>query len=121
MGTSRYKSLHTKVAFVTAHILFVNVCLLAADEQDQFEFFEKRIRPVLIQSCYECHSSQADEPGGGLRLDSRAGVLAGGESGVVVVPGKPAESLLISALHYDALEMPPRNPLPAEVVADFEQ
>ena len=121
MGTSRHKSLHTMVAFVTVHILFVNVCLLAADEQNQFEFFEKRIRPVLIQSCYECHSSQADEPGGGLRLDSRAGVLAGGESGVIVVPGKPAESLLISALHYDALEMPPRNRLPAEVVADFEQ
>lgn len=90
-----------------------------ADERDKVEFFEKRIRPVLIQSCYECHSAQTAEPMGGLRLDSRAGLLAGGESGPAVAPGKPAESLLIDAIRYESLEMPPKNRLPDEVIADF--
>ena len=90
--------------------------LTATDRQ----FFETRIRPVLVQHCYECHAADAEELAAGLRLDHREGMLAGGQSGTVVVPGDPDASLLIQALRYDGLEMPPEQPLPATVVADFE-
>ncbi|MBI5761080.1 MAG: PSD1 domain-containing protein [Planctomycetales bacterium] len=85
------------------------------------EFFEKRIRPVLVRHCYECHSAAAKKPKGGLRLDSRAAVRTGGDSGPAVVPGKPDESLLIDALRHDALVMPPPpgKKLPDAVIADF--
>ncbi|MBW3539448.1 MAG: PSD1 and planctomycete cytochrome C domain-containing protein [Planctomycetes bacterium] len=91
----------------------------AADRRAALEFFEKRIRPVLVQSCYECHSAKTATPKGGLRLDSRQGVLTGGDSGASIVPGKPAESLLIEALRYESLQMPPKAQLPQETIADF--
>ena len=74
-------------------------------------FFETHIRPVLIKSCYECHSSKAKELKAGLALDGRAALLKGGDSGAVVVPGKPEESLLIASLRYDDpdLQMPPEK------------
>jgi hypothetical protein len=83
-------------------------------------FFEKRIRPVLVEKCYSCHSAQAEELKAGLHLDSRAGILDGGDSGPAAVPGKPADSLIIQALHYDGYEMPPTGKLPDPVLADFE-
>ena len=86
---------------------------------EQLDFFERRIRPVLVERCYPCHSSQADILQGGLLLDSAAGALKGGDSGPAVVPGKPDESLLIQALRYESFEMPPDGKLPAAVVADF--
>ncbi len=55
---------------------------------EQIEFFEKKIRPVLVASCYECHSAKAKKVQGSLLLDSRAGLLRGGDSGPAVVPGK---------------------------------
>jgi hypothetical protein len=84
-------------------------------------FFEQKIRPILAQHCYECHSSQAKKLRGGLRLDNRAGPLKGGNSGPAVVPGKPDDSLLIQALRYDGLTMPPKGRLPDQVIADFER
>src|SRR5688572_3278436 len=84
------------------------------------EFFEKKIRPVLVARCYECHSEAAKELKGKLHLDSRAGLLAGGESGVAVVPGNVEGSLIIQALRYQGTEMPPKGKLPAEAIADFE-
>ena len=84
-------------------------------------FFETRIRPVLVEKCYSCHSSQAEELQAGLFLDSREGLLRGGDSGPAVVAGRPRESLLIQALNYEAYEMPPSGKLPATVVADFER
>ena len=90
--------------------------LSAAD----LEFFETKIRPVLVEKCYSCHSSKAEILKGGLRLDSRAGLLAGGDSGTIVVPREPSASLLIQALKYEALEMPPSGKLPDDVIADFE-
>lgn len=85
------------------------------------EFFEKRIRPAFIENCYDCHGPEADEPGGGLRLDSRAGWQAGGISGPAIVPGKPEESLLIKAIRRQEKDsaMPPETALPASVVNDF--
>lgn len=74
-------------------------------------FFEMHIRPLLIERCLKCHGEDAQK--GGLRLDSREAVLAGGESGPAVTPGKPGESLLIEAINHATLEMPPDGKLPA--------
>ena len=86
----------------------------------QLEFFEARIRPVLIKSCYECHAADSKTVQGGLLLDSKAATLRGGDSGAAVVPGHPEDSLLLSALKYDSFEMPPQQRLPDHVIADFE-
>jgi hypothetical protein len=87
------------------------------------EFFEKKIRPVLASNCYGCHSSKLKTPMGGLALDTKAGLLKGGDSGPAIVPGKPAESLLLRAMRYNdmRLKMPPTDKLPDAVIADFEQ
>ncbi len=97
------------------------VALRAADAPAKIDLFEAKIRPVLIRECYSCHSAGAKAIKGGLRLDSRAGVRAGGESGPVLVPGKPEESPLMEALRYEGLEMPPKGKLPDAVIADFER
>lgn len=96
---------------------------VSAPTTEQLDFFEKRIRPVLVQHCYNCHSKKAaakDELRGGLLLDSRVGFLAGGDSGAALVPGKPEEGTLLSSLNYDLYEMPPAGKLPLEVIADFK-
>ena len=87
----------------------------------ELDFFETRIRPVLVEHCYECHSTGSDELQAGLLLDSRDGLLAGGDSGPAAVPGKPADSLLLEALRYESFEMPPDGKLPDAVIADFER
>ncbi|MFO1482207.1 MAG: DUF1553 domain-containing protein [Verrucomicrobiaceae bacterium] len=89
----------------------------------QIEFFESRIRPILAQECYECHST-ARKQKGGLLLDSRPGWQAGGESGDVIKPGDPANSLLIQTIkhEHDDLKMPKDGAkLDEKVIADFEQ
>jgi len=93
----------------------------SADRQAQLEFFETRIRPVLVQHCYQCHSAESKSVKGGLLLDSAAGLLTGGDSGPAIVPGRSTESVLIHALNYDSFQMPPTGRLPAAVVRDFEQ
>ncbi len=88
------------------------------------EFFEKKVRPVLVQHCFACHSAEAKKNRklrGGLFLDSRDGLLQGGDTGPAVVPGKPNEGALLGALRYDGdVRMPPKGKLPDAVVADFE-
>ena len=90
---------------------------------EQVDFFEARIRPVLIKHCFECHSATARELGGGLMLDNRAAIAKGGDSGAVLVPGDPQASRLMAALRYgdENLQMPPDGKLPDEILADFEQ
>jgi hypothetical protein len=90
---------------------------------EDVEFFEKKIRPVLVEHCFECHSAKADEIGGSLLLDNRAAVAKGGENGPVLVKGNPDKSRLITALRYsdENLQMPPDEKLPANVIADFER
>src|SRR5438034_9352166 len=85
------------------------------------EFFEQRIRPLLVKHCYECHGPDAKKLRGELRLDTRAGVLEGGATGPAVVPGKPEQSLLIKAVrHADKdLRMPPKARLSAAEIADL--
>jgi hypothetical protein len=93
----------------------------AETSADAVEFFETSIRPVLVERCYECHSGKAKVLQGGLRLDSAEGVRKGGDSGPVIVPYKPGESSLISALRYESFEMPPAGKLPDQVIVDFEK
>ncbi len=85
------------------------------------EFFERKIRPVLVEQCYECHSGESDVLQGGLRLDSSREMLRGGDSGSAIAPGDPEASLLVAALRYDGMEMPPDQPLGENVIRDFEQ
>ena len=89
----------------------------------QTEFFENKVRPVLVSSCYKCHSTQAEKIKGGLLMDSREGVLKGGDTGPAIVPGNAEKSLLVKAIHYEDpdLQMPPKgNKLPDEQIADLE-
>ncbi len=106
---------------LTAWLVVGSSAVEAGPQSEGVAFFEQKIRPVLVKECYGCHSSSAKAVKGGLRLDTRAGVLAGGDSGPALVPGNPDESLLLDALRYDGLEMPPRGKLPAGVVADFDR
>src|SRR5438045_7014888 len=79
---------------------------------EQIDFFEKRIRPVLVEHCYKCHSAAAEKVKGDLLLDTKEGMAKGGESGKpVVVPGDPDRSRLIEAIRYlnDDLQMPPKK------------
>jgi hypothetical protein len=86
---------------------------------EAIEFFEARIRPVLLKHCYECHSAGSKGVKGGLLLDTRAATRKGGDSGAAVVPGDVDESLLIGALRHESFEMPPSGKLPDAVIADF--
>lgn len=85
------------------------------------EFFESKIRPVLMQRCYSCHSAQSKEVKGGLLLDTRDGLRKGGEGGAAVIPGDIEESLLIQAIKHETYEMPPGDKLPDNVISDFEE
>ncbi len=94
-------------------------------KDEQVKFFEAKIRPVLVEQCYSCHSAESRDLGGGLQLDYRAGLLKGGDSGPAVVPGKPQQSLLLTAIkHTDRdMIMPPKESGPKlddAVIADFE-
>src|SRR5689334_3300937 len=71
----------------------------AADEAG-VNFFERKVRPVLVEHCYPCHSQTAMKQRGGLLLDSRDGLRTGGDSGPAIVPGHPDRSLLIKAVRY---------------------
>jgi hypothetical protein len=89
----------------------------------EFDFFERRIRPVLVQNCYECHSATSKSLKAGLRVDTREGLRRGGNSGEPsVVPGEPERSRLLAAIHHTStdLQMPPKKKLSAQQVADFE-
>src|SRR5262245_50964079 len=93
----------------------------AEDDKEGIELFEKKIRPVLVERCHECHSAKAKKIEGNLRLDSRDAARKGGDQGPAIIPGDPDKSLLIQAIRYtDAnLQMPPKDKggqLAAEIV-----
>ena len=85
------------------------------------EFFESRIRPVLVRECFGCHSDRTGRIRGGLRLDTRRQILTGGDSGPAIVPGSPDESLLYLAMNHDGLAMPPKRKLSPRILSDFRQ
>ncbi len=93
-------------------------CLSPGDD-----FFEKKIRPVLETQCMGCHNGKLDAPFGGLRLDTKAATLKGGDSGPILVPGVPEESLILRALSYEnrKLQMPPTGRLSDAIIEDFRQ
>jgi len=107
----------------TALLLSAAQAAEPAPEPAQIEFFEQKIRPVLVEYCFECHSTQAETVEGGLLLDNRASIARGGESGAVVIKGDPDRSRLIIALtHADgSLQMPPEKKLPEAVIRDFQR
>ena len=86
--------------------------------------FESKIRPVLVRECYSCHSAETQKgPKANLRVDTREGLIQGGDSGAAVIPGKPMESLLLKALRGDdgVALMPPKGKLPDTIISDFEE
>jgi hypothetical protein len=92
-----------------------------ASDPAAIEFFEKNVRPVLVERCLSCHAGE--KPKGGLRLDTRESLLEGGKGGAVVVPGKPKDSRLVSAIRHidEDLKMPPTAKLPAREIAAIEK
>jgi hypothetical protein len=91
---------------------------------EQTEFFEAKIRPILVQHCYECHSTDAEDIEGGLVLDSKWGWQTGGDSGPAIIPGNLAESHLIDAVRYEeniVSAMPPKSKLPPQTIKLLER
>jgi hypothetical protein len=90
---------------------------------EQLAYFETKVRPVLVDRCYECHSAKAEKVKGGLLLDSHAGLRKGGDTGPAITPGDPDASLLIQAVRHDDkdLAMPPKKTLPREQILDLEE
>lgn len=96
----------------------------SAPTPEAIAFFESRVRPLLVERCYSCHSQQSEKLKGGLLLDSRAGLLKGGDSGKPgAVPGNPAGSLLLEAVGYENqdLQMPPKGRLSAAEIRDLTE
>src|SRR5947209_3433259 len=106
-------------ALTLATIAWSSAGLRAGDDLD---FFEKKVRPLLVQNCHSCHSASGKQKGG-LRLDSRSAILHGGDGGPAVVPGQPERSRLVTAVGYADvdLQMPPKGKLPDAAVADLTE
>lgn len=113
-----------------ACILFL-VCCVSASAQEasvqqpaatdsQLRFFEANIRPALVKYCYQCHSVEEGDSRAGLLVDTRDGLLQGGDSGPAISPGNLDESLFWEAVNWDGFEMPPSQKMPAEVIAHFK-
>ena len=97
-----------------------NTSKSATTEAANLAHFEKKIRPVLVAQCYSCHAADSKGIKGGLVLDTREGIRRGGDSGPAVVPGDVKASLLIAAIrHEGGLEMPPKQKLTDDQIADF--
>ncbi len=103
------------IAVALAANAFAEPAISSSDQQ--LRFFENRIRPLLVRRCFECHAAENIE--GGLRLDVASAISKGGDSGAAVVPGQPDASLLVSAIRYEDLEMPPDAPLSEQEQADI--
>src|SRR3954468_1155762 len=110
-GWHALKGRGSRAALFLAVVAVATLLSAATPEpsRDQLKFFEEKVRPILAENCYKCHGS--DKQKGNLRLDVREAVFAGGESGPVIVPGKPSESPLVEAIKWESLEMPPTGKL----------
>lgn len=108
--------------FTALWLMALTIPAMAGDadfSSEQIEYFEKEVRPLLVEHCLKCHGAEKQK--GDLRLDSRESALKGGETSPAIVPGKPDESELIKALRYDpdGYQMPPEGKLSPETVAIF--
>jgi mono/diheme cytochrome c family protein len=124
---SRFGSLVVFCALFISWLITALPLLAAGASSDQagIEFFEKHIRPIFVEHCYKCHSADAEKIKGGFRLDTRAGVLKGGDTAPAIVPGDPEKSLLVKAVRYtnEDLQMPPQKsggPLTPAQITDLE-
>ena len=97
----------------------------SGSEAEDLAFFETKVRPVLVERCYQCHSAEAEARGklkGGLRLDSKDAIREGGDTGPSIEPGNAEDSLLIQVLRYDdVIRMPPEGKLDEDVIADLSK
>lgn len=109
------------VALVLLASLGCSLRGVASDVEQQREHFERHVRPILSENCYECHSARAEKIAAELLLDSRQRLLTGGDSGPAIVPGQPDSSLLMEAVRYESYEMPPRGQLAPDQIAHLEQ
>src|SRR5437762_11510673 len=122
---SRHLKLGLLFSFVAGPLLSAVLASSAQFKSEDYDFFEKKIRPVLVEHCYKCHSASAEKVKGALLLDTREGILKGGESGKpAVVAGDVGKSRLIEAIRYtnDDLQMPPKkagSKLSEEQIAGF--
>jgi hypothetical protein len=109
--------------FVVATVLTTVTAFAAPPKpklsKEGVDFFEKKIRPILVHNCYECHSGDAAKAKGHLLLDSAEGLHKGGDSGAVIMPGSPDDSLLVQAIRYEGLEMPPKGQLDEAAIQDI--
>ncbi|MEE3230934.1 MAG: c-type cytochrome domain-containing protein, partial [Planctomycetota bacterium] len=94
----------------------LSICLASRSPGQEAEtFFENRIRPILADNCFKCHGGKASK--GGVRLDQRTALLAKGEDGPVIIPGKPGQGRLMAAvLHTGEIKMPPKKKLPPAAI-----
>ncbi|HEX7376979.1 MAG TPA: DUF1553 domain-containing protein [Pirellulales bacterium] len=111
-----------KFGLLAASLAAISQPSYAAEQsEEKLRFFETHVRPILAARCYRCHGAEKQK--GGLRLDNREAFMAGGDSGPVAEPGKPQDSLLISAIGYadEALQMPPNEKLPDREIERLRQ
>jgi cytochrome c553 len=119
--------MNSRKLILICSVTFASLASVAQAENDKsadaagLAFFEKRIRPVLVEHCYTCHSVDKKKKQGGLLLDTRAGIRRGGDTGSAVVPSSPDQSLILAALRYEDLEMPPKGKLSRKIIKDFER
>lgn len=121
MSTHSQRALYASMSLLALVLIDPSIADDKEPSPQELEFFEQKIRPVLVKHCYKCHSDKTEEPGGGLLLDTRENARSGGESGPAVVPGELEDSLIISAIEYVDFEMPPDKQLPKDVVRDFRR
>ena len=123
MCSRRGGSLALGIALLFGRSLALNRQVTAEDaiaDPATVEFFEKKVRPILVARCHECHAGAKHK--GNLRLDSRAAVLTGGDTGTAIVAGDPEKSLLVDAVRYgDLYQMPPDSQLPPEEIKTLEE
>jgi len=129
-GAVRLTALRSGFGTVAILLVFLAAAAHAADLTPQklsandIQFFETKVRPILVEKCYKCHSKEADKVRGGLMLDTREGLLHGGNTGPALVPGKPGDSLMIQAIGYkdEDLQMPPKGEkLSDQQIADLTE
>lgn len=111
--------------FFAAFLVGLPASLLAADSPTSadLDFFEKKVRPILVERCYECHSTETGKTKGSLALDSKAATLQGGDNGPALVAGNADKSLIIEAIRYTNrdMQMPPKSALPAAEIKILEE
>lgn len=127
MATTRELAMLLRTATIALALVVNAGGLVLSAEKDSLaaaagiEFFEKRIRPLLVEHCHQCHGPKQQRSG--LLLSSLSGMLQGGDRGPAIVPGQPEKSLLLEAVRYsdDDLKMPPKGKLKAEQIADLSR